>query len=131
MKSILSGVIAAICLTGLGSASADPVTAIVTFPLQKGMTTDQARDLYLASAPTYQAAPGLIRKYYLFDEAASSGGGVYLWETQEDADAVYTPEWRASLEQRLGAAPEIKFYVSPVIVDNVTGEVEAGSGATN
>lgn len=127
MKLINFGAIVAMSVAALGSASADPVTAIVTFPLQKGMTTDQARDLYLASAPIYQKAPGLIRKYYLFDEAASSGGGVYLWESREAADAVYTPEWRASLEQRLGAAPEIRFYVSPVIVDNVTGDVESGT----
>ena len=111
-------------------ADAYPVTAIVNFPLKDGITIDQVRDLFMASAPRYQEPAGLIRKYYLFDEAEPSGGGVYLWKTREHAEAFYTPEWKAGLKERLGAFPEIRFFVSPVIVDNVTGEIMSGSDVT-
>jgi hypothetical protein len=52
------------------------ITAIVRFPLTPGTTLD-AKALFEGSAPRYRAAPGLVRKYYLFGEDGS-GGGVYL-----------------------------------------------------
>ena len=33
---------------------------------------------------------GLVRKYYLFDGESRIGGGVYLWKSRADAEAVYT-----------------------------------------
>jgi len=38
---------------------------------------------------------GLIRKHYVFDAENHIGGGVYLWQSREEAEAAYTPEWRA------------------------------------
>lgn len=100
------------------------ITAIVRFPLAKGTTRDAAKTLFETSAPTFQKTPGLIRKYYLFGDGPT-GGGVYLWESREAAERLYTPEWRKSLAQRVGAEPEIQFFESPVIVDNNTGEIIA------
>ena len=67
--------------------------------------------------PTYKAASGLVRKYYLFGEDRT-GGGVYLWETREAADRQYSQAWRNMIEQRFGTAPEITYYETPVIVEN-------------
>ena len=100
------------------------ITALVRFPLPAGTTRDAAKALYEASAPVYRAAPGLVRKYYLFDETPS-GGGVYLWRDRASAEAFYTPEWRAGLKARLGAEPEVTLFETPVIVDNVLGETVA------
>jgi hypothetical protein len=57
------------------------ITAIVGFLLTPGTTLDEAKALFEGSAPRYRAAPGLVRKYYLFGEDGS-GGGVYLWESR-------------------------------------------------
>ena len=63
------------------------ITAIVRFPLPKGMTLEDAKTLYEKSAPNYRGAHGLVRKYYLFGQN-QVGGGVYLWESREAAGAV-------------------------------------------
>lgn len=98
------------------------ITAIVRFPMPREMTRAKARELFEASAPKYRDLPGLVRKYYLFD-GDGTAGGVYLWESREAAEKVYTDEWRKMIAERYGAAPEIIYFDTPVIVDNATSEV--------
>jgi hypothetical protein len=93
------------------------ITAIVRFPLPKGMTLEDAKTLYEKSAPNYRGAHGLVRKYYLFGED-QVGGGVYLWESREAAEKMYSPAWRKVITERYGSVPEITYYDTPVIVDN-------------
>jgi hypothetical protein len=38
------------------------------------------------------------------------------------AERVYNAEWRKMIADRYGAAPEISFYETPVIVDNSQGK---------
>jgi hypothetical protein len=98
-----------------------PITAIVRFPLPAGTSRSDAKALFDASAPRYRDVAGLVRKYYLFSDNGPVGGGVYLFESQEDADRLYTAEWRASIRQRYGAEPDIQYFENPVIVDNAAG----------
>jgi hypothetical protein len=99
------------------------ITAIVRFRLPPTTKLQDAQELFKASAPKYQNLRGLVRKYYLFD-ANGTGGGVYLWESREAAERVYTKEWRAMIAERYGAEPDISYYDTPVIVDNATHEVQ-------
>lgn len=93
------------------------IVAIVRFPLPAGMTAEQARASFEASAPSYQGLPGLHRKYYLRAEDGSEGGGVYLWATRDAAEAVYDDAWRARLTERFGAEPRVEYLECPVVVD--------------
>jgi hypothetical protein len=99
------------------------ITAIVRFKLPATVSSDEASRLFQGSAPKYQGLEGLVRKYYLFDQKSHTGGGVYLWESREAADAVYTPEWRRMIADRYGAEPDITYFETPVIVDNESEEV--------
>ena len=58
------------------------VTAFVQFKLPSAMSRDQAKEVFMSTAPKYQAAPGLIRKYYLLSENGGTAGGVYLWQSK-------------------------------------------------
>ncbi len=51
--------------------------------------------LSLSSTAKFVAAKanGLLTKYYVSGSAGV--GGVYIWQTREDAEAWYTPEWYA------------------------------------
>ena len=93
------------------------ITAIVRFPLSAGVTRDDAKALFEKSAPNYRGVPGLVRKYYLYGEDRT-GGGVYLWESREAAERLYSEAWKSSIAQRFGSRPEITFFETPVIVDN-------------
>ncbi len=92
------------------------IVAVVRFPLPAGTSLADAKALYEGSAPKYQGLPGLVRKHYLFAEG--TGGGVYLWESREAADAVYNADWRAMIKDRYGAEPDIAYYDTPVTVEN-------------
>lgn len=96
------------------------ITAIVRFKLPATVKLADAEALFRGSAPKYEGLAGLVRKYYIFDEATHTGGGVYLWESRAAAENVYTPEWKRYIAERYGAPPELTYYESPVIVDNAT-----------
>ena len=70
------------------------ITAIVNFKLPADIDAKKAAELFKGSAPKYRGMKGLVRKYYLFDEKSRIGGGVYLWKSRADAEAVYTPQWK-------------------------------------
>jgi hypothetical protein len=93
------------------------ITAIVRFPLPTGTSLASAKAMFEKSAPNYQNAQGLVRKYYLFGEDGL-GGGVYLWESREAAERQYSPAWKAMIADKFGTAPQISYYDTPVIVDN-------------
>jgi len=92
------------------------ITAIVNFPLPDDVDVAKAQAMFEQTAPRYKDMPGLVRKYYIFQEG--TGGGVYLWENREAAEAVYSGEWRERIKSHYGAEPKITYYESPVIVDN-------------
>jgi hypothetical protein len=93
------------------------ITAIVLFKVPATLARDEAARLFEQSAPRYRGMAGLVRKYYLFD-GKGQAGGAYLWQSREDAERAYSPEWRQTIAARYGAAPEITFFETPVIVDN-------------
>jgi hypothetical protein len=99
------------------------ITTVVQFKLPAPVTREKAKDLYLGTAPKYQTVEGLIRKYYLLSEDGSTGGGVYLWKSRAHAEKLFTHEWRQFIKARYGAEPVISFFESPVLVDNLTGEI--------
>jgi len=99
------------------------ITVIVDFKLPQAITRDQARDIFLSTAPKYKGMTGLIRKYYVLSEGGTNAGGVYLWKSREDADQLYTEDWKAFVREKYGTEPKISYLESPVIVDNVSNEI--------
>lgn len=100
------------------------ITAIVRFKMPEGTTLEEATKLFENSAPNYRGLDGLVRKYYLYGEGATAGG-VYLWESREAADKIYTAEWRAMMKERYGMEPSVEYFDSPVIVENTASQAAA------
>jgi hypothetical protein len=99
------------------------ITTITTFRLLKPITREQARSTFLSTAPKYRSVPGLIRKCYIWSEDGSTVGGVYLWKSRAEADAMYTESWRAFVREKYGTEPIVTYFESPVVVDNVTNQI--------
>jgi hypothetical protein len=93
------------------------IIAVVNFDLPTPLTTDDARAMFEASAPNYQNVDGLLRKHYLLADDGRSAGGVYLWDSREQAEALYTDDWRERVAARYGSQPQVTFYDSQVTVD--------------
>jgi len=101
------------------------ITAITNFALPKPITREEARSIFLSTAPKYQGMPGLFRKVYVLSEDGATVGGLYLWNSRSEAEAVYTDSWRSFVREKYGTEPTVTYFDSPVVVDNVTQQVLA------
>jgi hypothetical protein len=102
------------------------ITVFTTFTLPKPLTLEEARSIFLSTAPKYQGVQGLFRKTYVLSLDGATAGGVYLWNSRAEADALYTASWRAFVREKYGTEPTVTYFESPVVVDNVTGQVLGG-----
>jgi hypothetical protein len=93
------------------------IVAVVNFSLPAPLTPDEARAMFEASAPNYQNVDGLRRKHYLLADDGLSAGGVYLWDSRQQAEALYDDAWRAKLAARYGSEPTVSYFDSQVTVD--------------
>ena len=99
------------------------ITAIVHFDLPEPLAREKAQTLFLDSAPTYRQVKGLIRKYYLLSEDGAKAGGVYLFNSREDAEHLYTDEWKKYIVDKYGSEPSFTYFEVPVVVDNLIGDI--------
>jgi hypothetical protein len=99
------------------------LTVIVIFKLSTPITRDDAQRIFLSTAPRYRGVDGLIRKYYLVSEDGLTAGGVYLWDSKAQAQALYTDAWREFVRGKYGSDPTVTYMETPVIVDNLAGQV--------
>jgi len=99
------------------------ITAIVQFKLPQPITPEEAREIFASTAPKYRDLSGLVRKYYLLSEDGGTAGGVYTWRSREDAERLYTDEWRAFVRTKYGCDPSVAYFTTPVLVDNVQKEI--------
>lgn len=95
--------------------------AIVTIPTGAKRSKEEAIAGGKLSAPMYVGMKGLIRKDYLNGD--DGGGGVYLWESREAAEAWYNEDWWPMMESRFGVRPTLTYYDHYVTVDNAADEV--------
>lgn len=103
------------------------ITVINTIRLRKPVTQEEARTIFLSTAPKYRNVPGLLRKCYIRSEDGWTVGGIYLWNSRAEAEAMYTAQWRAFVRDKYGAEPSITYLDTPVVVDNVTQEIVSDS----
>ena len=101
------------------------VIAIVSFRLPQKQTLDQATATFQSTAPKYLNLPGLLRKNYFLAEDGMRAGGIYLWESRQAAERVYSPEWKAMVKGKYGNDAEIVFVDTPVLVDNEQGRISS------
>ena len=99
------------------------ITVITTFQLSKPITREEARNIFLSTAPKYQGVAGLFRKCYVLSQDGNAAGGIYLRNSRAEAEAMYTESWRVFVRERYGADPSVTYFDSPVVVDNLTHEI--------
>ncbi|MFZ5555322.1 MAG: monooxygenase [Pseudomonadota bacterium] len=99
------------------------ITTITTFQLPKPITREEARRIFLSTAPKYQDVAGLVRKCYVLSQDGRTVGSIYLWNSRAEAEAMYTESWRAFVREKYGTDPSVTYFETPVVVDNVTHEI--------
>jgi hypothetical protein len=99
------------------------ITVFTTFALPKPITREEARSIFLSTAPKYRGVQGLFRKIYVLSQDGVTVGGVYLWNSRPEAEAMYTESWRSFVRETYGTDPTVTYFESPVVVDNVAQQV--------
>lgn len=102
------------------------ITEIVTFKVPDGTTREQHFSNSEKTAPSWRENPDLIRKNYIFDAEKGIAGGVYLWKEKAHAEKWHGAEWREVIKELYGSEPESQFFETPIVVDNVAGEIVTG-----
>lgn len=102
------------------------ITALTSFTLPKPITREEACAIFLSTAPKYRDVPGLYRKTYVLYPDGITVGGIYLWNTRAEAEAMYSDDWRAFVRGKYGCEPNVTYLDSPVVVDNVTRQILTG-----
>lgn len=99
------------------------ITELVLFDLPAGISRDEVMAGMRATAPAWRANSELIRKNYLYDAARSQAGGAYLWPSIEAAQRGHDAAWRARIKQMYGNEPVIRYFETPLIVDNAQDQL--------
>jgi hypothetical protein len=95
----------------------------VQIRLPEPLSSEEASRLAEETAPKYKEAPGLVRKYFVRGEDGLTWGGVYLWETREDAEALFDEEWQERVKETYGSPPTMEWLDCALVLDNRHGEV--------
>jgi hypothetical protein len=99
------------------------ITAITTYRLPKPMTREEARRLFLSTAPRYQDIADLYRKYYYLSQEGKTLGGVYLFSSRAEAEVMFNDSWRTFMRDKYETDPSVDYFDCPVVVDNLTREI--------
>lgn len=94
------------------------IISLTQFRLPQAISLDQARRIFESTAPTYRGVQGLHKKHYILSEDGLTAGGVYLWNSKAEAEALYTDAWRNFVREKYGTEPKVLYFESPVTVDN-------------
>ena len=99
------------------------IVVVTSFTLPKPITLDEARRIFLSTAPTYRGVRGLLRKHYLLSPDGTTAGRVYFWNSKADAEAMYTESWRSFVREKYRTEPTVTYFDSPVVVDNEAQQI--------
>jgi hypothetical protein len=70
---------------------------------------------YKERRPEFQALPGLVQKYYIYDATKNEWGGVYLWDSKESLDAYLASDLRKSIPDVYEIVGEPKVEMGSVV----------------
>jgi len=104
------------------------ITSITRFQFPRCIPTEAVKKGFLEVAPKFKHPSGLLRKYFLISEDAKTGGGVYPWNSMEEARTFSEGVLRTMIRDKFQVEPSIEYYEAPVVVDNVTSEIIAQGG---
>ena len=99
------------------------ITATVRYKLPPHIDPEACREHFHKIASGFQQVKGLISKHFIWSQSGWAGG-VYQWNTLDDAKAFYSGPWLAGIVERYGMPPHIEYYEVFALTDNARGKVE-------
>lgn len=72
---------------------------LVMVKFKSSLSHDELVRRYKERLPEFQALPGLLQKYYVYDPSSDEWGGVYLWDSQASLDEYMESDLRKSIPE--------------------------------
>lgn len=92
-------------------------TVIVRYPLAEARSRDAMMQAFKAAEDQFANLPGLVRKYFAYDETRYCGHSVYLFDEEASATRFFGPQFRTTIQEKFGATPEIFGVDTLLVVD--------------
>lgn len=99
------------------------ITAIVRYKLPASIKRADCLAHFHKIAPGFRGTKGLVRKQFMWSENGTAGG-VYQWDSIEEAKAFYQGPWLDGIVERYGSYPDIEYFVTFAVADAKSGEVD-------
>ena len=99
------------------------ITVVVYFKLLEGMMREEIIPKFDQTAQKWSDNQDLIRKNYLIDLDRGIAGGVYLWKEKMHAEIWLGAEFRKMVKDNYGEEPTFQFFQTPIVVDNIAGDI--------
>lgn len=93
-------------------SQARPTIMLIVRGLKSKLPPEELEQRYKERMPQFRAFPGLLQKYYSFEETTGEWAGIYLWDTQESLDAYLESDLRKSIPSvyELTEPPRVERY---------------------
>jgi len=104
------------------------ITEYVLFDVPANMSREQVVESMRAVAPKWRATPDLIRKTFVYDAQTRQTGAFYLWTNKAAALAAHGEDWRRGVLEAFGSVPTIRYFETPLVVDNALQETIEETG---
>jgi hypothetical protein len=101
------------------------ITAIVLYDLPSSIGLEECREHFTRIAPDFLKAKGFLRKQFICRKEGGVAGGVYMWESEADAEVFYSGPWRDGIRARYGNDPKIQYFETVALTDKATGKAGA------
>jgi heme-degrading monooxygenase HmoA len=94
---------------------ANQIATLVTVATPAQVSLERLLAEFTAAAPAYQKVPGLLRKYFITTDDGKFGG-VYLWDTQINAQNWFSSAWHERVRKTYGAEATIEWLDAPIAI---------------
>ena len=102
------------------------ITEYVLFSVPPGMTRDEVVQGMRDVVPKWRNEKDLIRKTFIYRPRSKSGWAFYLWNSRQAAEHAHDQHWRQGVRARYGSEPAIRYFDTPIVVDNALGQTIEG-----
>lgn len=102
---------------------------LVLFDLPEGLSREALVAGMHEVVPSWRGRPALVRKTFLYDPAARQAGALYLWTDRSAGEAAHGETWRARLRAAYGSDPVVRWFQTPLVIDNALDAVIAEAQA--
>lgn len=89
-----------------------PKIMLVVGGLKSKLSKQELERRYTERMPAFRQVPGLVQKYYAYDEAEQAWAGIYLFESEEALGAYLESDLRKTIAEayELVEPPRIERY---------------------